>query len=164
VHCTKLWKEPRSPKKILWFFWRLRRWLSSAGSRLLNWIEYDKQLRLYSANHDELHWLRDSKDNLMWYKQVKQLYLLMKSQFRYKTITCWLFTFVKRLLSRRKEPSFVHAIYQHEWALLMNFFQSYFIGTEPMGNCVFRPKNKPNDLLYPKRLTLYDEIYIGHTL
>jgi serine/threonine protein phosphatase 1 len=22
---------------------------------------------------------------------------------------------------------------------------------------------KPNDLLYPKRLTLYDEIYIGHT-
>jgi hypothetical protein len=23
---------------------------------------------------------------------------------------------------------------------------------------------KPNDLLYPKRLTLYDEIYIGHTL
>jgi serine/threonine protein phosphatase 1 len=21
---------------------------------------------------------------------------------------------------------------------------------------------KPNDLLYPKRLTLYDEIYIGH--
>jgi serine/threonine protein phosphatase 1 len=33
-----------------------------------------------------------------------------------------------------------------------------------MGNCtVFRPKNKTNDLLYPKRLTLYDEIYIGHT-
>jgi serine/threonine protein phosphatase 1 len=29
-----------------------------------------------------------------------------------------------------------------------------------MGNCtVFRPKNKTNDLLYPKRLTLYDEIY-----
>jgi serine/threonine protein phosphatase 1 len=25
-------------------------------------------------------------------------------------------------------------------------------------------KNKTNDLLYPKRLTLYDEIYIGHTL
>jgi serine/threonine protein phosphatase 1 len=21
---------------------------------------------------------------------------------------------------------------------------------------------KPNDMLYPKRLTLYDEIYIGH--
>jgi serine/threonine protein phosphatase 1 len=42
------------------------------------------------GNHDELllHWLRDSKDNLMWYKHRKQLYLLMKSQFRYKTITC----------------------------------------------------------------------------
>jgi serine/threonine protein phosphatase 1 len=49
-------------------------------------------------------------------------------------------------------------------ALLMNFFQSYFIGTEPYENCtVFRPKRiKPNDLLYPKRLTLYDEIYIAH--
>jgi hypothetical protein len=41
------------------------------------------------GNHDELllHWLRDSKDNLMWYKHGG-VYLLMKSQFRYKTITC----------------------------------------------------------------------------
>jgi serine/threonine protein phosphatase 1 len=146
------------------FSGRLRRWLSSAGSRLLNWIEYDKQLRLYSANHDELHWLRDSKDNLMWYKQVKQLYLLMKSQFRYKTITCWLLLSLKDYYLDEKNRLLFTRIYQHEWALLMNFFQSYFIGTEPMGNCVFRPKNKPNDLLYPKRLTLYDEIYIGHTL
>jgi hypothetical protein len=71
------------------------------------------------------------------------------------------FTFVKRL-SRRKEPSFLFMGYQHEWRYLW-IFPSYFIGTEPYGNCtVFRPKNKTNDLLYPKRLTLA-EIYIGHT-
>jgi serine/threonine protein phosphatase 1 len=45
-------------------------------------------------------------------------------------------------------------------ALLMNFSKVILLGQNLMGNCtVFRPKNKPNDLLYPKRLTLYDEIY-----
>jgi hypothetical protein len=40
-------------------------------------------------------------------------------------------------------------------ALLMNFSKVILLG-QNLGNCtVFRPKNKPNDLLYPKRLTLY---------
>jgi serine/threonine protein phosphatase 1 len=57
------------------------------------------------GNHDELllHWLRDSKDNLMWYKHGGATVLMKKSiplQNNYMLI----FT-VKRLLSRRKEPS-----------------------------------------------------------
>jgi serine/threonine protein phosphatase 1 len=42
------------------------------------------------GNHDELlHWLRDSKDNLMWYKHGGEATVLAyESQFRYKTITC----------------------------------------------------------------------------
>jgi serine/threonine protein phosphatase 1 len=42
------------------------------------------------GNHDELlHWLRDSKDNLMWYKHGGEATVLAyENQFRYKTITC----------------------------------------------------------------------------
>jgi hypothetical protein len=43
------------------------------------------------------------------------------------------FTFVKRLLSRRKEPSFVHAGFTNMNGVTYEFFQSYFIGTEPYG-------------------------------
>jgi serine/threonine protein phosphatase 1 len=43
------------------------------------------------------------------------------------------------------------------------FFKVILLGQNLMGNCtVFRPKNKTNDLLYPKRLTLYDEIIYSH--
>jgi hypothetical protein len=48
--------------------------------------------------------------------------------------------------------------------LFMNSFQNYFTGIEPYGKLLSLDRSiKPNDMLYPKRLTLYDEIYIGHT-
>jgi serine/threonine protein phosphatase 1 len=106
-------------------------WLEpiSAGSRLLNWIEYDKQLRLYSW---QPWWIiialvkRQQRQSYVVQARRKQLYLLMKSQFRYKTITCWLFTFVKRLLSRRKEPSFVHAGFTNMNGVTYEFFPKLF--------------------------------------
>jgi serine/threonine protein phosphatase 1 len=49
--------------------------------------------------------------------------------------------------------------------LLMNSFQIILLGQNLMGNCLSLDRSiKPNDMLYPKRLTLYDEIYIGHTV
>jgi hypothetical protein len=47
----------------------------------------------------------------------------------------------------------------------MNSFQNYFTGTEPCGKLpVIRPKYQTQRFALSKRLTLYDEIYIGHTL
>jgi serine/threonine protein phosphatase 1 len=81
-----------------------------------------------------LHWLRDSKDNLMWYKHggsnctclwkvnsvTKQLHvdflLSLKDYYLDEK---------NRLLFTQDLPTWM--------ALLMNFFQSYFIGTEPYG-------------------------------
>jgi serine/threonine protein phosphatase 1 len=64
-------------------------WSQSPGSRLLN-LNTTNNCVFIRGNHDELllHWLRDSKDNLMWYKHGGEATVLMKSQFRYKTITC----------------------------------------------------------------------------
>jgi serine/threonine protein phosphatase 1 len=95
------------------------------------------------GNHDELllHWLRDSKDNLMWYKHGGANVLMKKSiplQNNYMLI----FT-VKRLLSRRKEPSFVHAGFTNMNGVTYEFFPVILLGQNLMGNCtVFRPKNK----------------------
>jgi serine/threonine protein phosphatase 1 len=107
-----------------------------------------------------LHWLRDSKDNLMWYKHGGEATVLAyEKSIPLQNNYMLTFTFVKRLLSRRKEPSLFTRIYQHEWRYLW-IFPKLFYWDRTLGNCtVFRPKNKPNDLLYPKRLTLYDEIY-----
>jgi serine/threonine protein phosphatase 1 len=43
------------------------------------------------------------------------------------------------------------------------FYQNYFIGIELETALALDRNIKPNDLLYPKRLTLYDEVYMGHT-
>jgi serine/threonine protein phosphatase 1 len=49
-------------------------------------------------------------------------------------------------------------------ALLMNFSKVILLGQNLMETALSLDQRiKPNDLLYPKRLTLYDEIYIGHT-
>jgi serine/threonine protein phosphatase 1 len=101
----------------------------------------------------------------MWYKHGGEATVLAYEKVNSVTKQLHVdFFTVKRLLSRRKEPPFVHAgFYQH--GVTYEFFPKLFYWDRTYGNCtVFRPKNKPNDLLYPKRLTLYDEIYIGHTL
>jgi serine/threonine protein phosphatase 1 len=48
-------------------------------------------------------------------------------------------------------------------ALLMNFSKVILLGQNLETALSLDQRIKPNDLLYPKRLTLYDEIYIGHT-
>jgi hypothetical protein len=48
--------------------------------------------------------------------------------------------------------------------LIMNISLDYFIGTEPCGETLALDKTMATDnIFYPKRFTLYKEIYIGHT-
>jgi hypothetical protein len=44
----------------------------------------------------------------------------------------------------------------------MNSFQNYFTGTEPYGKPLSLDRSKTQRFTLSKRLTLYDEIYIGH--
>jgi serine/threonine protein phosphatase 1 len=65
----------------------------------------------------------------------------------------------------KKNRLFVHAGFTNMNGVAYEFFsKTILLGQNPLGNClVTRPKHQTNDLLYPKRLTLYDEIYIRHT-
>jgi serine/threonine protein phosphatase 1 len=94
------------------------------------------------GNHDELllHWLRDSKDNLMWYKHGGVL--AYEKSIPLQNNYMLTFTFVKDYYLG-KEPSFVHAGFTMNMTLLMNFSKVILLGQNLMGNCtVFRPKNK----------------------
>jgi serine/threonine protein phosphatase 1 len=89
VHCTKLWKEPRSPRRYSDFSGRLRRWLESP--QVLDYLielNTTNNCVFIRGNHDELllHWLETAKTILCG--TSTEVNLLMKSQFRYKTITC----------------------------------------------------------------------------
>jgi hypothetical protein len=132
----KLWKERVTKEDTLDFSGRLRRWLElSAGSRLLNWIEYDKQLRLYSW---QPWWiiiaLVKRQQRQSYVVQARTTVLAYEKSIPLQNNYMLTFTFVKRLLSRRKEPSFfVHAGYTNMNGVTYEFFQSYFIGTEPYG-------------------------------
>jgi serine/threonine protein phosphatase 1 len=118
------------------------------------------------GNHDELllHWLRDSKDNLMWYKHGGEATVLAyEKSIPLQNNYMLTFTFVKRLLSRRKEPSFVHAGFTNMNGVTYEFFPKLFYWDRTLWETALSldQRIKPNDLLYPKRLTLYDEIYIA---
>jgi serine/threonine protein phosphatase 1 len=88
----------------------------------------------------------------------------MKSQFRYKTITCWLLLSLKDYYLDEKNRLLFTRIYQHEWRYLWIFPKLFYWDRTLWETALSLDQRiKPNDLLYPKRLTLYDEIYIGHT-
>jgi serine/threonine protein phosphatase 1 len=159
----QIMERAKVTKEDTLIFLRLRRWLSqSAGSRLLNWIEYDKQLRLYSWQPWLLlHWLRDSKDNLMWYKHGGEATVLAYEKVNSVTKQLHVdFTFVKRLLSRRKEPPLFTRIYQHEWRYLWIFPKLFYWDRTLWETALSLDQRiKPNDLLYPKRLIVWRNLY-----
>jgi hypothetical protein len=68
------------------------------------------------GNHDELllHWLRDSKDNLMWYKHGGDNCTYEKS-IPLQNITL---TFSLKIISTKRTVFCSRGIYQHEWRYL----------------------------------------------
>jgi serine/threonine protein phosphatase 1 len=85
------------------------------------------------GNHDELlHWLRDSKDNLMWYKHGGEATVLA-----YEKSIPLQNNYMLTLLSLKDyyldEKNRLHAGFTNMNGVTYEFFQSYFIGTEPYG-------------------------------
>jgi serine/threonine protein phosphatase 1 len=124
MHCTKLWKEPRSPKKILWFFWRLRRWLEPP--QVLDYlIELnDKQLRLYSW---QPWWiiiaLVKRQQRQSYVVQARRCVLAYEKSIPLQNNYMLTFTFVKIIIKR---TVFVHAGLPTWMALLMNFSKLFY--------------------------------------
>jgi serine/threonine protein phosphatase 1 len=121
------------------------------------------------GNHDELllHWLKDSKDNLMWYKHGGEATVTAYKEVDAATKQ----VHVDFLLSLKdyylddKNRLFVHAGFTNMNGVSYEFFPKLFYWDRTLWETALALDRsiKPNDLLYPKRLTLYDEIYIGHT-
>ncbi|UQD55484.1 metallophosphoesterase family protein [Flavobacterium sp. K5-23] len=121
------------------------------------------------GNHDDLllHWLKDSKENLMWYKHggesTVSAYEIVPAETKQKHIE-----FLQSLLDYyldNKNRLFIHAGFTNMNGVKAEYFPKLFYWDRTLWETALAldPSIKPNDSLYPKRLTLYNEVYIGHT-
>jgi serine/threonine protein phosphatase 1 len=121
------------------------------------------------GNHDELllHWLKDSKDNPMWYKHGGEATVTAYAKVDATTKSLHV-EFLRNLQDYyldNKNRLFVHAGFTNMNGVAYEFYPKLFYWDRTLWETALSvdPSIKPNDVLYPKRLKLYDEIYIGHT-
>lgn len=121
------------------------------------------------GNHDELllHWLKDSKDNVTWYQHGGEATVLA-----YENVTEEIkkrhVEFLQSLEDHfldEKNRLFIHAGFTNMNGIDFEYFPKLFYWDRTLWETALAlDKNmKTNDLLYPKRFRLYNEIYIGHT-
>ena len=121
------------------------------------------------GNHDELvlHWLKDNKDNPLWYKHGGEATVMAyeKVDDSTKQLHIDFLSSLNDYYLDEKNRLFVHAGFTNMNGVAYEFFPKLFYWDRTLWETALSLDRsiKPNDLLYPKRLTLYDEIYIGHT-
>jgi serine/threonine protein phosphatase 1 len=121
------------------------------------------------GNHDELllNWLKDGKDNPLWYKHGGEATVLAYENVDDKTKKIH----VDFLLSLKdyhlddRQRLFVHAGFTNMNGVKYEYFPKLFYWDRTLWETALALDKsiKPSDILYPKRLTLYNEIFIGHT-
>ena len=122
------------------------------------------------GNHDELllHWLKDGQeDNKLWYKHGGEATVLAYEKVDATTKNLhieFLYSLQNYYLDDKKRL-FVHAGFTNMNGVQYEYYPEPFYWDRTLWETALSLDRsiKPNDLLYPKRLTLYDEIYIGHT-
>lgn len=121
------------------------------------------------GNHDELlrEWLEDSKDNEQWNQHGGEAtilaYLNVDGETKKKHIK-----FLKSLKDYyldEQNRMFIHAGFTNMNGVNFEYFPKLFYWDRTLWETALSldPNIKPDHLLYPKRFTLYKEIYIGHT-
>lgn len=121
------------------------------------------------GNHDDLllSWLNENKDNETWYKHGGEAtvlaYATVKNDIKEKHIA-----FIKSLVDYHldeKNRLFIHAGFTNMNGINFEYSTEFFYWDRTLWETALAldKRLKTNDLLYPKRLTLYQEIYIGHT-
>jgi serine/threonine protein phosphatase 1 len=124
------------------------------------------------GNHDELvlHWLKDNKDtkeNPLWYKHGGEATVLAYADVdsTRKQLHIDFLNSLQDYHVDEKNRLFVHAGFTNMNGVTYEFYPKLFYWDRTLWETALALDRsiKPNDLLYPKRLTLYDEIYIGHT-
>lgn len=121
------------------------------------------------GNHDELllHWLKDSKENLLWHKHGGEATILAYENVASGTIERHI-EFLQSLddyYLDEQRRLFIHAGFTNMNGVTYEFFPKLFYWDRTLWETALAldPNMSSTDLLYPKRLTLYSEIFIGHT-
>jgi serine/threonine protein phosphatase 1 len=121
------------------------------------------------GNHDELvlHWLQNNHDNPMWYnhggESTVKAYASMSEDIKNKHID--FFLNLKNFHIDDKNRLFVHAGFTNLKGVTAEHFPRLLYWDRTlweMALCLDNSITK-DSFLYPRRLSLYNEIYIGHT-
>lgn len=121
------------------------------------------------GNHDELlcEWLHNSKDNLMWYRHggesTVNAYAKVDALTKKKHVA--FLQSLENYYLDDKNRLFVHAGFTNMNGVAFEHFPKLFYWERTLWEMALAlDKNlKPDSPLYPRRLRLYREIYIGHT-
>ncbi len=121
------------------------------------------------GNHDELlrEWLEDSKDNEQWYQHGGESTVLAYQKVNAETKKKHI-KFLKSLKDYYLDDQnrlFIHAGFTNLNGVNFEYFPKLFYWDRTLWETALAldPNMKLDHLLYPKRFTLYKEIYIGHT-
>ena len=121
------------------------------------------------GNHDELalHWLQKNHDNPLWYEHGGGATVLAYSKVDETTKQKHI-DFLLNLVNYHldsKNRLFVHAGFTSMNGVTHEHFHKMFYWERTLWETALAldKSMKKNDIFYPKRLTLYNEIYIGHT-
>lgn len=124
---------------------------------------------LMRGNHDELlcEWLDKSKDNRLWYihggEATVNAYKVVSAETKQKHVD-----FLRNLKNYYLDDQnrlFVHAGFTNLNGVEHEFYPKMFYWERTLWETALAldPNMKKDSIFYPKRLTLYKEIYIGHT-
>ena len=121
------------------------------------------------GNHDELllEWLEKSKDNLQWYQHGGEATVLSYSKVDHDTKQKHI-AFLKNLQNFYLDDQnrlFIHAGFTNMNGIDYEYFPKLFFWDRTLWETALSlDKSIPKDsIYYPRRFTLYTEIYIGHT-
>ncbi len=121
------------------------------------------------GNHDDLclEWLTSKKENQIWLKHggsaTKFSYRTINTQERSNHIA--FFKTLKNYHLDTQNRLFIHAGYTHMEGVKREHFKKMYYWDRTLWELALAvdPALKETDIHFPKRLTCYSEIYIGHT-
>jgi serine/threonine protein phosphatase 1 len=121
------------------------------------------------GNHDDLllNWLKHQIDNPQWYQHGGESTALAYKKRETKTLAAHI-SFLETLEDYHLDEQnrlFIHAGFTNMNGVDFEYFHKFFYWDRTLWETALalNKKLKITDLAYPKRLTLYNEIYIGHT-
>ena len=121
------------------------------------------------GNHDELllEWLGESKDNLLWYNHGGEATVNAYNRVSWETKQKHIAFLInlKNYYLDKQNRLFVHAGFTNLNGVEYEYFPKMFYWERTLWETALAldPSLKPDSIFYPKRFTLYKEIYIGHT-